>query len=70
MMATTVVQNQMPVIQNKEGFSNGEDKDGKKEFKGKIVQITNASPGTTLQQIATLFGYLGTVTDIRIYPSK
>ena len=70
MMATTVVQNQMPVIQNKEGFFNGEDKDGKKEFKGKIVQITNVSPGTTLQQIATLFGYLGTVTDIRIYPSK
>lgn len=39
------------------------------QFTGKVVQITNVSPGATLQQLATLFGYLGTVTDIRMYPS-
>jgi len=39
-------------------------------FSGKVVQITNVSPGTNLQQIATLFGFLGTVTDIRMYPSE
>ncbi|XP_065657769.1 probable splicing factor, arginine/serine-rich 7 isoform X11 [Hydra vulgaris] len=38
-------------------------------FTGKVVQITNVSPGATLQQMATLFGFLGTVTDIRLYPS-
>jgi len=37
---------------------------------GKVVQITNVSPGATIQQLATLFGFLGTVTDIRLYPSE
>merc|ERR1712179_137914 len=36
----------------------------------KVVQITNVSPGATIQQLATLFGFLGTVTDIRLYPSE
>lgn len=36
---------------------------------GKVIQVTNVSPGATLQQLATLFGFLGTVTDIRLYPS-
>jgi len=39
-------------------------------FSGKVIQITNVSPGATLQQIATLFGFLGTVTDIRMYPTE
>ena len=39
-------------------------------FTGKVIQITNVSPGATLQQIATLFGFLGTVTDIRMYPTE
>ena len=39
-------------------------------FSGKVVQITNVSPGATLQQMATLFGFLGTVTDIRLYPTE
>ena len=60
-MATTVVQNQMLVIQNNESFSNGEDKDGKKKLKGKKTQIPNVLPCKTLQQIATLFAYLGTI---------
>ena len=37
-------------------------------FCGKVIQITNVSPGATLQQMATLFGFIGTVTDIRMYP--
>jgi len=37
---------------------------------GTVVQITNVSPGATIQQLATLFGFLGTVTDIRLYPSE
>jgi len=36
---------------------------------GKVVQVTNVSPGATLQQLAQLFGFIGTVTDIRLYPS-
>jgi len=39
-------------------------------FQGKVVQITNVSPQATLQQMATLFGFLGTVTDIQLYPSS
>lgn len=38
-------------------------------FSGKVVQVTNVSTGATLQQIATLFGFIGTVTDIRMYPT-
>lgn len=41
-----------------------------KEFNGKVVQITNVSPQATLQQMATLFGFLGTVTDISLYPTE
>ncbi|XP_057298290.1 probable splicing factor, arginine/serine-rich 7 isoform X3 [Hydractinia symbiolongicarpus] len=37
-------------------------------FTGKVVQVTNVSPGATVEQMATLFGFLGTVTDIRLYP--
>lgn len=40
-----------------------------KEFTGKVIQVTNVSPQGSVQQMATLFGFLGTVTDIRMYPS-
>jgi len=55
-----------------ENLENGENRDAdvKEEVStGKVVQVTNVSPGATLQQLATLFGFLGTVTDIRLYPS-
>lgn len=55
-----------------ENHENGENRDAdvKEEVSnGKVVQVTNVSPGATLQQLATLFGFLGTVTDIRLYPS-
>lgn len=41
-----------------------------KAFTGTVVQITNVSPQATLQQMATLFGFLGTIVDIRIYPTE
>lgn len=40
------------------------------QFIGTVVQITNVSPLATLQQMATLFGFLGTVVDIRLYPTE
>uniref|UniRef100_A0A7M5VFF7 RRM domain-containing protein n=1 Tax=Clytia hemisphaerica TaxID=252671 RepID=A0A7M5VFF7_9CNID len=39
-------------------------------FTGKVVRISNVSSGATLQQLATLFGYLGTIQDIRMYPTE
>lgn len=68
-MASVAVENPPDLNQKTENLSNGENTNDEKEYSGKIVQITNVSPGTTIQQIATLFGFLGTVTDIRMYPS-
>lgn len=53
-----------------ETVENGNGKSESPDPSGKVIQVTNVSPGATLQQLATLFGFLGTVTDIRMYPSK
>uniref|UniRef100_A0A4W4GWX8 RRM domain-containing protein n=1 Tax=Electrophorus electricus TaxID=8005 RepID=A0A4W4GWX8_ELEEL len=33
-----------------------------------VVQVTNVSPSTTSEQMRTLFGFLGTVEDLRLFP--
>lgn len=35
----------------------------------KVVQITNIAPQATRDQMQTLFGYLGKIEDIRLYPT-
>uniref|UniRef100_A0A1B6LZ71 RRM domain-containing protein n=1 Tax=Graphocephala atropunctata TaxID=36148 RepID=A0A1B6LZ71_9HEMI len=35
----------------------------------KVVQITNIAPQATKDQMQTLFGYLGKIEDIRLYPT-
>ena len=34
----------------------------------RIIQITNLTPASTKDQIKTLFGYIGRVEDVRMYP--
>ena len=34
----------------------------------RIIQITNLTPATTRDQIKTLFGYIGRIEDVCIYP--
>lgn len=35
----------------------------------RVVQITNIAPQATRDQMQTLFGYLGKIDDIRLYPT-
>lgn len=35
----------------------------------RVVQITNIAPQATKDQMQTLFGYLGKIEDIRLYPT-
>ena len=35
----------------------------------KVVQVTNIAPQATKDQMQTLFGYLGKIDDIRLYPT-
>ena len=35
----------------------------------KVVQVTNIAPQATKDQMSTLFGYLGKIEDIRLYPT-
>ena len=35
----------------------------------KVVQVTNIAPQATKDQMQTLFGYLGKIEDIRLYPT-
>ena len=35
----------------------------------KIIQITNVAPTATADQMRTLFGYLGRIEDVYIYPA-
>ncbi|KAL7631807.1 UNVERIFIED_CONTAM: hypothetical protein RMT77_017895 [Armadillidium vulgare] len=37
--------------------------------KSKIVQISNIAPQATKDQMSSLFGYLGKIEDIRLYPT-
>lgn len=35
----------------------------------KVVQVTNIAPQATKDQMQTLFGYMGKIEDIRLYPT-
>ncbi|KAM9322720.1 uncharacterized protein KZ484_020840 isoform 1-T1 [Pholidichthys leucotaenia] len=35
----------------------------------KVVQVTNVSPSTTSEQMRTLFGFLGTIEELKLFPS-
>ncbi|XP_029308778.1 serine/arginine-rich splicing factor 11-like isoform X3 [Cottoperca gobio] len=34
----------------------------------KVVQVTNVSPSTTSEQMRTLFGFLGTIEELKLFP--
>ncbi|KAM8839177.1 uncharacterized protein ACB058_015672 isoform 1-T1 [Synchiropus picturatus] len=34
----------------------------------KVVQVTNVSPATTSEQMRTLFGFLGTIEELKLFP--
>lgn len=36
---------------------------------GRVIQVTNIAPQATKDQMQTLFGYLGKVEDVRLYPT-
>ncbi|KAL7060487.1 hypothetical protein AAHC03_010020 [Spirometra sp. Aus1] len=40
------------------------------EVKGRIVQVTNISPTSTMEQMRTLFGHIGVIEDIVLYPPE
>lgn len=33
-----------------------------------VVQVTNVSPSTSSEQMRTLFGFLGTIEELRLFP--
>uniref|UniRef100_A0AAY4A1I8 RRM domain-containing protein n=1 Tax=Denticeps clupeoides TaxID=299321 RepID=A0AAY4A1I8_9TELE len=33
-----------------------------------VIQVTNVSPGSTSEQMRTLFGFLGTVEEMKLFP--
>ncbi|XP_030629292.1 serine/arginine-rich splicing factor 11 isoform X2 [Chanos chanos] len=33
-----------------------------------VIQVTNVSPGTTSEQMRTLFGFLGTIEELKLFP--
>ncbi|KPJ03982.1 Serine/arginine-rich splicing factor 11 [Papilio xuthus] len=35
----------------------------------RVIQVTNIAPQATKDQMQTLFGYLGKIDDIRLYPT-
>ncbi|CAL9688601.1 unnamed protein product [Knipowitschia caucasica] len=37
-------------------------------FTTKVVQVTNVSPSTTSEQMRTLFGFLGTIEELKLFP--
>ncbi|XP_072297731.1 uncharacterized protein [Eucyclogobius newberryi] len=37
-------------------------------FNTKVVQVTNVSPSTTSEQMRTLFGFLGTIEELKLFP--
>jgi arginine/serine-rich splicing factor 12 len=36
----------------------------------KVIQVANVAPAATREQMKTLFGYVGRIDDIEIYPEK
>lgn len=41
---------------------------GKMNYTTKVVQVTNVSPSTTSEQMRTLFGFLGTIEELKLFP--
>ncbi|XP_035526412.1 serine/arginine-rich splicing factor 11-like isoform X2 [Morone saxatilis] len=37
-------------------------------YSTKVVQVTNVSPSTTSEQMRTLFGFLGTIEEMKLFP--
>lgn len=35
-----------------------------------VVQVTNVSPSATSEQMRTLFGFLGTVEELKLFPPE
>lgn len=33
-----------------------------------VIQVTNVSPSTTSEQMRTLFGFLGTIEELKLFP--
>nr|XP_006824319.1 PREDICTED: splicing regulatory glutamine/lysine-rich protein 1-like isoform X2 [Saccoglossus kowalevskii] len=36
----------------------------------KVIQVTNVAPGATLEQMKTLFGFLGDIEEIQLFPQE
>lgn len=36
----------------------------------RVIQVSNVSPAVTKEQLQTLFSFVGTIDDLRLYPSK
>uniref|UniRef100_A0A667Z4X1 Serine and arginine rich splicing factor 11 n=1 Tax=Myripristis murdjan TaxID=586833 RepID=A0A667Z4X1_9TELE len=37
-------------------------------YSTKVVQVTNVSPSTTSEQMRMLFGFLGTIEELKLFP--
>ncbi|EDV22544.1 uncharacterized protein TRIADDRAFT_17518, partial [Trichoplax adhaerens] len=35
-----------------------------------VCQVTNVSPGATVEQLNTLFGFLGEIEELKLFPSE
>uniref|UniRef100_A0A671NI89 RRM domain-containing protein n=1 Tax=Sinocyclocheilus anshuiensis TaxID=1608454 RepID=A0A671NI89_9TELE len=33
-----------------------------------VIQVTNVSPSSTAEQMRTLFGFIGTIDELRLFP--
>ena len=42
----------------------------KMNYTTKVVQVTNVSPSTTSEQMRTLFGFLGTIEELKLFPPE
>lgn len=36
----------------------------------KVIQVTNIAPGATKEQMKTLFGYIGSIYECKMYPPE
>lgn len=43
---------------------------GNMNYTTKVVQVTNVSPSTTSEQMRTLFGFLGTIEELKLFPPE
>ena len=35
-----------------------------------VIQVTNVSPSTTSEQMRTLFGFLGNIEELKLFPPE